>query len=273
MLPRWLTGAIIVFWLGMTGWLAYQQYSLRQRAGEPPPFTIDLTDEVGANEISWNVMIDGKKQGQAYSSVKFRRKDHTFAFKSWLRANDIQLAKLLPKAESLYRVNDNGELTEFEITLVLEQSADQKVLFGAVVNGKVDKGAIQPKVWVIALGAKVDSGISLREIKVAKQFLNPMHLLNKVSGLHEGQEWPIQLMEIAGFSTMSLPIVMAKVSGETLSWDGRDVSCYLIEYRELRKQKVHARTWVRQRDGVVLQQQAEYMGRELLFQREINRKQ
>jgi len=274
--PRWLTWAIIAFWLGMTGWLTYQQYSLRQRAGEPPPFTIDLTDEVGANEISWHVLINGKKEGQAYSSVKFRRSDRTFAFKSMFRANDVELAKILHKFVSNYRVNQNGELLEIECDLVKEQDANQQILLGASITGKVKEGIIEPDIWAIVAGTKfkVDPrlfGIS-PEIKVSGNFLNPMHMVNKVHGLHEGQEWVIQLLKVATPESMSLPMLMAKVNTTTLSWYGKDVPCFLIEYREKNMQQVHARTWVRQRDGVVLQQEADYMGRKLLFQREKDRK-
>src|SRR5262249_5140115 len=158
----------------------------------------------------------------------------------------------------------------FQLNIVKELDPSQKIHFGVVVKGKVENGSIQPKTTVILWGIEADLGNIVPEIKVARHFLNPMHLLNKVSGLQEGQEWPIQLMEMKNFdSTMNLPIVNARVSTETLSWNGADVPCYLIEYRELRKQKVHARTWVRQRDGLVLQQQAEYMDHELLFRRDI----
>ena len=270
--PRWLTWAIIAFWLGMTGWLAYQQYSLRLRAGEPPPFTIDLTDEVGANEISWNMLLDGKKQGQAYSSIKPRRSDSTFDLKSWFRVNDVQLAKSLFKVISRYRINQKGELIEFEVNIVVEQGLNQEILTGGTISGKVTEGKSRPEAWMFLFGKKFKVDLSVlglpSEIKVSRNFLNPMHLLNKVGGLHEGHEWPIQLMEIAGLTSVSLPVLIAKVRADTLSWNGQDVPCFLIEYREPRKQKVHARTWVRQRDGLVLQQEAEYMGRKLLFQRE-----
>ena len=274
--PRWLTWAIIAFWVGMTGWLTFQQYSLRQRAGEPPPFTIDLTDEVGANQISWTVLIDSAKKGQAYSSVRFRRRDRTFAFQSMFRVNDVELAKLLAKVESLYRVNQDGELLEFELNIVKELDPSQQIYHGVVAKGKVENGSIQPKTWVIFWGIKKEIDLAFfglpSEIKVSGNILNPMHMLNKVSGLHNGQEWVIQLMEIKSFNSMDLPILNAKVSAETLSWNGTNVPCYLIEYREPRKQTVHARTWARQRDGLVLQQQAEYMGFEVLFRRDIERK-
>jgi hypothetical protein len=271
--PRWLSWAIIAFWLSMTGWLAYQQYSLRLRSGEPPPFTIDLTDEVGANEIAWNVLLNDNKMGQAYSSVKFDRRQRLFAFKSMVRFNDPVLAKLLGKVESMYRVNPDGELVDFELNQVREISPEQKILEGTVVSGHVEKGTIQPHVWVITSGKKiaVDYLIKLPEIKVARHLLNPMHLVNKVSGLREGLEWPIQLLEIK-VGGNHLTRVNAKVSGVTLSWHGQDVSCFVIEYREPRKQHVHARTWVRRRDGLVLQQEAELLGLKLLSQREKERK-
>src|SRR5260370_18797201 len=254
--PSWLTWAIIAFWLAMTGWLTYQPYSLGQRAGEPPPFTIDLTDEIGANEISWNVLINGKKQGQAYSSIKPNRRRDGFKLRSWFKFDEAILPLLaMGKVDSLYRVNQEGELLEFQVQIL---GVKDQVPF-AEITGKVENGTIKPQVSVALLGKH-----SWKEIKVARRFLNPMHLVNKVGGLREGREWPIQLLEL-NWGTMGLPHVTAKVSAETLSWSGRDVACFLIEYREPRKQEVHARTWVRQRDGLVLQQQAEYMCRKLHF--------
>jgi hypothetical protein len=274
--PRWLTWAIIAFWVGMTGWLTYQQYSLRQRAGEPPPFTIDLTDEVGANEIAWTVLTKGQKKGQAYSSVKFRRKDHTFALHSWVRANDVLLSKSLVKMISNYRVNQDGELQEIDVELVIELGGNQETLLGGAISGKVDNGIIKLEAWGIFQGKRTKLDLSTfgipSEIKISRNILNPMHMLNKINGLREGQEWVIQLMEVKGFDSVSLPFLLAKVSSQTLSWHGRDILCFLIEYREQNRQRVHARTWVRQRDGLVLQQQAEYMGYELLIQREKDRK-
>src|SRR5262249_26474752 len=151
-------------------------------------------------------------------------RDRTFAFQSMFRANDVDLAKLLPRVEIMYRVNQEGELQEFQLNIVKELDTNQKIFFGVVVKGKVENGSIQPKTTVILWGIETDLGNIVPEIKVARHFLNPMQLLNKVSGLQEGQEWPIELMEMKNFdSAMNLPIVNARVGAETLSWNGTDV--------------------------------------------------
>src|SRR5207253_2067046 len=54
--PRWMTWAIVAFWLATTTWLVVREVAPRWRAGEPPPYTIDLTDEVSRQDIHWIVV-------------------------------------------------------------------------------------------------------------------------------------------------------------------------------------------------------------------------
>src|SRR5262245_29149236 len=62
---------IVVLWLGATGWLIYRE--VWEQAGQPPPFTIDLAAEVGAQEASWDVFCDGRDAGSARTSVRRTR--------------------------------------------------------------------------------------------------------------------------------------------------------------------------------------------------------
>ena len=71
---------------------------------------------------------------------------------------------------------------------------------------------------------------------------------------------------------MTVPMLEAEVIVDALPWHGQDapVTCYRIDYHEPGK-KVTARTWVRRRDGLVLQQEAEHQGRRIILQRAINK--
>src|SRR5262245_32918639 len=107
--PRWLTALIVAFWLGTTGWLVYRQVVDRVHSGEPPPFAIDLTDEVSANTIAWNVLQKGERIGMGRSWVR-RRPDRTFEFRSEFRFHELSVMQTLrfKKMTSMYQVNSDG---------------------------------------------------------------------------------------------------------------------------------------------------------------------
>jgi len=81
--PRWLTLTIIAFWLGATGWLVWRDLWPRWRPGEPPPYHIDLVEEVHrdhrANPHLWAVFEDDRETMQATSWVEHRPDDDSFA--------------------------------------------------------------------------------------------------------------------------------------------------------------------------------------------------
>src|SRR5829696_3654452 len=101
--------------------------------------------------------------------------------------------------------------------------------------------------------------------------LNPLHPVNRITGLSEGRRWRIALFdptavdlgkalgpEIGGLlktvESVRIPVLEAEVTTDTLAWDGDEVPCFKVEYREPGKQELLAATWVRRRDGLVLQQ-------------------
>jgi hypothetical protein len=88
-----------------------------------------------------------------------------------------------------------------------------------------------------------------------------MHLLSRVPGLLAEQCWRLPLLD-PGLAGMSLTELEARVRLELLDWENHPVPCYKIEYRTPGEQEVRASTWVRQRDGLVLQQDAGFGGRE-----------
>jgi hypothetical protein len=113
-------------------------------------------------------------------------------------------------------------------------------------------------------------GLAELHVPVRGSVLNPMHLLNRLPGLRPQQSWRVPVLD-PGLAGMSLSELEALVVEANLPWKdkGKDaeVSCYMIEYREPGKNDLRARTWVRQRDGLVLQQQASFASREFVIQR------
>lgn len=266
--PRWLTGIIVLFWLSTTGWLVYRESLSRTHHGEPPPFAIDLTDEVSANTIAWNALEKGEKIGMGRSWVQ-RRKDRTFEFRSEFRFHDLSVYKVLKfrKMTSMYRVAADGRFRALAAEVYLENNPLIDIL---EVSGELQDGYVIPRVK--GQVGKTTFDIPFNDkIKVPEHsnILNPMHLLSRINGLQEGQSWRIPLLQpfSAQFPGQRIPELEAEVFRDHLHWQDMDVPCFRIDYREPGK-KVTARTWVQIRDGLVLQQEASHQGRELVLQRD-----
>jgi hypothetical protein len=264
--PRWITATIIGFWLATTGWMLYHEASLRYRSGEPPPFGIDLTDEVDADTITWIVFEKGERVGMG-KSIVHRRGDRTFKLSSDFHF-DKETLKFISfgKVTSEARVTAEGELLALKAEVEVELGLLGAGKIKATVTGKVQNHYLTPEVKVESDKGEIKLPLSLK-VKVPGNVLNPMLLVNKYRGVRAGQSWPVPLLDPTNFRDLSIPFVNAEVHEASLAWHGADVPCFRIDYREPGK-KVTARTWVRQTDGLVLQQQAEHSGRELILQRD-----
>src|SRR5437016_2889362 len=110
--PRLVTVAILLFWLATTSRLAYLEVLPRFQTGEPPPFTIDLTAEVSAQQVRWTVLQEGKPVGRGTSRVE-RNDEGSYDFTAKFSFNRFELGPLkLVKLEirGAYGVNDEGKL-------------------------------------------------------------------------------------------------------------------------------------------------------------------
>src|SRR5262245_28295126 len=110
--PRWLTLGIIGFWLATTAWMLWREVMPRWRAGEPPPYTLDLVDEISDADrpayVHWTVLEKGVQVGEARSSVH-RAGPHQFELRSEIHLRNVLL---FDKAlfDNVYEINDRGEL-------------------------------------------------------------------------------------------------------------------------------------------------------------------
>jgi hypothetical protein len=264
--PRWMTWAIIAFWAATTVWLVLREVAPRWRAGEPPPYTIDLTDEVGGQPIHWRVLWRGQKLGSAVSWVK-RRPDRTFELHTKLDCSKLILFDSI-KLRSSYHVDSQGDLlgvrVEGEVVTALGS-------FKGDLIGQVEEGYIAPELrgWL----SGQEHVVRGERVKVPRRLLNSMALLNKISGLSVGQTWsipqldPLQFFSL-GIKAQTTPRLNAEVTAGTLDWNHEKVPCHIIEYREPGKDKVSVRIWVRQSDGAVLQHAATHDVLELVLQRD-----
>jgi hypothetical protein len=293
--PRWITLTIIALWLAATGWMAYRDVWPRLRPNQPPHFNIDLTEEVGGQRINWDVFQKGELIGFAETQVK-RCPDRTFDLRSTFRFDNLTFLHVvkLRKVESSYHVTGGGELlalsTKVYWTLAGEQEHRVKIEPNIVgIEGKVENGWFVPRLEVpFAPELSQNPLLKLDPVKVSREgsVLNPMHPLNKLTGLYEGQTWRIPLVDpLSGLAAAnalgsgpSLRYLNAEVSAADLEWkelvhkewEVTDVPCWRIDYAESGKRPC-ARTWVRQRDGLVLQQEATHEGLDMILKRELRK--
>ncbi|MBY0527579.1 MAG: hypothetical protein K2R98_29550 [Gemmataceae bacterium] len=277
---RTLSLAIIAFWLATSAWLVYRDLWPSWRSGEPPPYAIDLVDEASPNAmpIRWSVFRDGTRIGRAYTRVLYRASDDTFE----LHGEMVNLKMLrgmmanidVKSMTSMYRVTRDGELREVIGTIdgqgeLLFPFHQQGTLQGSItgqVNGRLFEAQ-----------GRIESSLGSRDLKpepieltARASVLNPLHPVNRVTGLRPGQRWRMPVVDpmAAAMATLFPGVrtgprnLNAQVLAEPdeLPWINELVPCLVIEYRDADDPGADtwsARTWVRQSDGLVLRQEAQ----------------
>lgn len=288
---RPLIAAIVLFWLAANGWLFYREVLPRWDADEPPRYTIDLTEEVstgklGTSTVNWVVLQKGKRVGIGASQVA-RLPDRTFELRSQFRFERLYLFLVLDvqKMTSTYHVTEDGRLLDLNATVLVRQltgKQGQGQEMELEMRGTVEDGAVEPRLFLNQ--AEFPTGMGKVPVSDQGNMLNPMHLVNRLPGLHVGRRWRVPLFDPLGgdpgkfFGTklgdlvgagedLTVPVLEAEVKADTLTWAGKDVPCFKIEYRRPGEPAVVASTWARRSDGLVLQQQARHQLIELTLQR------
>jgi hypothetical protein len=293
--------AILVFWAGTTTWMFCREVLPMLRSGEPPPFTIDLTDEVsladergfenraspfGARAIAWTLKLQGEDVGDAITRV-LRYSDRTYELHEELRSkklNDLIPGWKIDRLSFSYRITKAGELCSLSVKAVVSErvpmalrevtKTQKEVGFeGDVKDGLLTLQAMLYEPDRKARGRyetyiKRDLGFSLQPIPVPPRgaVLNTLQPVNRLVGLREGQTWRVPRMEPLEIVLYALKLgdapgtryLDAEVSADELHWNGEAVPCWRIDYVEPGRSKVSARTWVKQSDGLVLQQEARH---------------
>lgn len=275
--PRLLVLAVLVFWGATTSWLFVREVYPRMIAGQPPPFTIDLTDEVGANTVGWRVLNkEGERLATAISIVRRVKdsKDRIFELWSEVKFEKMEILFLdVRKITWSYRVTPEGKLLQanglVKFRLKFDKIHDADV--EATMSAPVEDGFVKPSfTWQQQTFASQPIPLSDKW-----SVLNPMGMVNKIDGLYTGRSWEMVLLDslpldLPGLGQeMLVPKVIAEVSDDVLKWPIDDaVACYRIDYRKPGEDDVIGSTWVRRRDGIVLQQHAKLHGLEMYLIRE-----
>ncbi len=272
--PRLLTAAIILAWLATTSMLIYRELAPRFQAGEPPPFTIPLTAEVGSETVNWHVLHKDEKLGSGQTKISMKP-GRTFELSAQFT---LQKLKILMDWENIritgvYRVTEDGRLLSAEGKVKIARPLQVEIAYESEIRERM----LHPKFSVRFLEQVVSPALKPIPVGESGSVLNPMHLVHRISGLRAGQSWAIPLMDplraaptaIGEDLPFKLPVVnqvYATVTTADLSWHGQTVPCFKIDYAKPHERPLAA-TWVRRRDDAVLQQWASFEGMEYTLQR------
>jgi len=281
---------IVVFWLVVTGYVAYRDLWPVLFASGPPPVAIDLADEAAQNvPTRWTITLNGQKAGRLVTQIRYIDADDTFRFThdyKQLRYAIGNTVVVVPELRSVERITRAGDLREqsAEGTMELYQGEIKLGDVTAKVVGTVAEGqltAVCDLKLTFAGGTPLTFNRTLPPVPVPSgQPLNPLQPLNRIADLHPGRRWAIArnnpLDDALGalgkeFGVNPPPASNEPLIGEVLAqprdldWRGKLVSCWVIEYREA---EPVARTWVRVSDSKVLKQEAFKKGEQLSIERD-----
>jgi len=298
--PRWLSIPIIIFWLGTTGWLLYQDVWPLLLPGQAPPYTIDLEDEVQTNQahVRWTVSYNELPYLRAETWVRPEPSDDTFTLVAEITplagAKEGEAAAdpfggviQISKVTSEYRVARNGDLIGVSFEFDGAASFHGVVIPGkGSLTGTVRDGALFAHLHAespLLAGKPIDADLDPVPVSRHGSVLSPLHPVNRIEGLRPGQTWQLPLVdplntafgallqkylgELAPGASDREIIVTARVlpQKQILTWDNQPVECLVIEYEA---DDVSAKTWVEANSGRVLCQESERGGEHLVLLRE-----
>jgi hypothetical protein len=279
--PRWLSLVIVTFWLGTTGWLVWHDLWPRYRPGNPPPFTIDLTEEAQKEyKIPWTVtqVAAGGKEVPCFNattSVRYHERDDSFelhaAFKPVFKGGGVVRGLELKRMASSYRITREGDLLGLDVEL------DLGILDGHI-SGEVQGGTFTPR-YRFNLPTGGTSEGKLPEVKLTARgsMLQPLHPVHRIDGLRPGQSWRMPYMNPVADSLKSLPLLGGGDVGERYlnarvlpeaqpyTYQRHQTTCLVVEYTG---DDLKASTWVEESSGKVLCQKADFEGAEWIMRRD-----
>jgi hypothetical protein len=284
--PRPFIALVILAWLATTSCLLYREVWPYLQPGGAPPYVIDLTEEIGGSLVNWTVLQKTAKIGSAVSRVE-RQPDATYRLQTTLTFYKFPILDL-KKLVTSYHITDDGSLLGLSALCVIQlpHAPVKDPPLELQLDGALEGDDFVPRLSINKTPLPVgDVRVRMGE---RGNILNPMQLVNRVPGLRDGRTWRMALFDpvralgqafpeykevLASAEGMSVPELHAVVVRETLDWPDADnaVACYKIEYRKPGEPDPVAATWVRQSDGLVLQQHSRTALMEMTLRRDVPR--
>ncbi len=271
--PRMVCLAILTIWLGLNGWLFYQELLPRLMPGQVPPFTIDLVEETQTRRphIEWVVEHEGKRAFRAKTYVTHPEHDVfelTAEFSTPFGEPAPMHGIRVKRMKSSYTVNSVGDLLglDVEIDGIPQLAAALRLVkqeFSVAIRGQVNNREITPQLTLEMPGRKFERKLPTVKVPAGGSVLLPLHPVNRMQGIRLGDSWTMRVFDpIAGSLSVfggdagELQLLRARVRPEFESFSyGRrqKVDCLVIDYEG---ENLQASTWVAKERGLVLCQEA-----------------
>lgn len=261
---------IILFWLGANGWFFWHDLWPRWKADQPPAPTIDVVDQVQLDrkiQVYWTVRANGRDAYRALTWVERVPGSDLYDLRLELkplgpRGPDRKVEGgglfLVEKLDSTCRVTEAGELRALSAEMTVKRSVVRVSvrLDGAVRGGLFHchyKRETDPPLGNLLAG---QGDLEPVPVSYNGAILLPMHPPHRIQGLWPGRTWQVPSLDPERDSA-GLRMLGARTLSETedVPWRGRQVSCFVVEYRNA-DGDVDTRTWVEREGGLVLRQEA-----------------
>lgn len=220
--PRFLTVAIVAFWLATAGWFFARDLYPRYFASDRPPFSINLDEEskspplaghwiqhrhgkeierVGSATTAWDLFINQETAGEVYTLVRARGDDDTYEVYTTQRLKNLRsMLRMVPLAEgmqghanidSMMRVTADGQLVELDTHTAIHITAPQAFRLDVHVAGRVEEGQFKA-------GGEVRGGFLHLDLKgepvamrASQGFFDPTRPWSRLYDLQEGKTWRV----------------------------------------------------------------------------------
>ena len=292
--PRWLSILIVAVWLLFSGRLVVRDLLPRLMPGQPPPYSIDLVEEVrnGRGHVDWTVVHDGKSVFESRTRILHPEHDvfeMTAKFVPLEKGERVALhGMLVRELASTYRVTAAGDLLGVSVRVVGTPQLAQTIRllgdtdFQITIDGTVKSNRLEPRVR-LGIGEKDVREFALPGVVVRRggSVLLPLHPVNRITGLSPGQKWQMTVLDPLGDSLAALQggggelrILRAHVRDEPAEFVApvskhgkirKPVPCLVIDYEG---DDFTASTWVECERGLVMCQEATIGGDRWLMFRE-----
>ena len=287
---RFYNSVVVVFWMATMSWLLVDKLWPTLRVGDPPNYHNILKAQQGettnAWAIHWNDRLAGWSLGKLVQNDTQMRELHSRVFIA-----ELPLEQMVPRwlggviKPILHRagrldmdmsgrldIDPLGRVAGFASSMRLAGIKDAVTVRGTVIDGN--------KLRLIAQSADVtrETDMSLANNSLVGDGLSPQGFL---PNLYQGQTWTVCTYSLFHPTTNPTEIIEARVEKhEPIIWNGESVQTWVVVYRgdvgAGMASEPRAKVWVldggsrsdiREKDGLVLQQELWLFGSKLRFTR------